>query len=506
MANIQIDITTEGKTTLATAGKYCDRNIDVNVSVPGGIGIVPDYWKSYLDTKATEINSALSAAGENKSAFLWYTDAHWTTNYGESPMLLKYLSKHTGMRKTFFGGDVANEKSGEIDILNEWKELVKNVPNHRSVIGNHDNQVTELPTAENRANFFIWANSTEDMASGTDATNGKMYYYVDSYVEKTRYICLSTGRMWTYADEVQWCVDVLNSTPNGWHIVVVSHLWLNNDYDNGGIITTPENYTKVYLDLFDAYNYRESGTTQMHGVLYGFANAKAKVEFVIGSHLHQDYDFTTAKGIPVILTECDAWEERDDASKATAGTTTENCVYAVVANYGTKSVNVINVGRGDTRSIKIPDVVTYTNWAKKAIDTSGAIYNNGMGYKENVRVNSSFQDAAATGWDATGYIPVRTGNVIRFKNCSVYDMTGANGSTSRCHIKFFDASFEFVVESATYKPSSQFPAVWSPVHDSNGDVIQLTVPTGYTSTIRYMRITMDDINENSIITVNEEIG
>ena len=36
MANTQIDITGNGTTTLATAGKYCDRNIDVNVAVRNG--------------------------------------------------------------------------------------------------------------------------------------------------------------------------------------------------------------------------------------------------------------------------------------------------------------------------------------------------------------------------------------------------------------------------------------------------------------------------------------
>ena len=36
MANIQIPITENGTVTLATAGKYCDRNIDVNVNVAGG--------------------------------------------------------------------------------------------------------------------------------------------------------------------------------------------------------------------------------------------------------------------------------------------------------------------------------------------------------------------------------------------------------------------------------------------------------------------------------------
>ena len=36
MANTQIDITDNGTKTLATAGKYCDRNIDVNVAVRNG--------------------------------------------------------------------------------------------------------------------------------------------------------------------------------------------------------------------------------------------------------------------------------------------------------------------------------------------------------------------------------------------------------------------------------------------------------------------------------------
>lgn len=35
MANTQINITENGTKTLATAGKYCDRNIDVNVDVAG---------------------------------------------------------------------------------------------------------------------------------------------------------------------------------------------------------------------------------------------------------------------------------------------------------------------------------------------------------------------------------------------------------------------------------------------------------------------------------------
>lgn len=472
-----------------------------------GIGVVPSYWQSHLDSKTIEINSALSTAGENKSAFLWYTDAHWKSNHGMSPMLLKYLSKHTGMQKTFFGGDIANATSGEIATLTEWQELVKGIPNHHSVLGNHDNQVTDLPSGLSA--FFIEPERTGDVVYGTDVTNGKNYYYIDNHIENTRYICLSTGRMWTYADELTWCIDVLNNTPSDWHIVVVSHLWLDNDYTNGGIITTPVNYTQVYLDLFDAYNYRESGTTGMHSTAYNFEEAKAKVEFIIGGHTHQDYDFSTTRGIPVILTECDAWQERDDVSVATKGTTTESCVYGIVANYAAKKVNVINVGRGGTRSVAIPDVVRYTNWAKVAYaqGSTTTVYNDGKGYSENVRINSSGTDTTgATGWDTTGYIPVMPGDIIRLKNCTVFNMSGITG-TNRCRPVFYDSSFAYVTESASWSLDKTPPIAndFSPVYGDNGDVVQFKVPTNYNSGIRYMRMTVDDINEDSIITVNEEI-
>ena len=472
-----------------------------------GIGVVPSYWASYLASKATEINNALTTAGENKSAFLWYTDVHWSTNYGMSPMILKYLSKNTGMKKTFFGGDIAVEKSGEIASMTAWLEQVRDIPNHHSVIGNHDAQVTELPTAPERAAFFIEPERTGDMSMGTDATNGKNYYYIDNHIENTRYICLSTGKMWTHADELQWCIDALNNTPKGWHIVVISHLWLSNDYSSGAsIITTPENYTKVYLDLFDAYNYRESGTASMHSLTYNFANAMGKVEFVIGGHCHQDYDFKTTKGIPVILTECDSWQERDDVSVATKGTTTENCVYAIVADYSAKAVKIINVGRGDTRNVKIPDVVTYTNVIPLAVDNTGAIYNASgtPGYKANIRLSGD-SEVTANGWATTGFIKCKKGDVFRFRNMEFFDIAGDGGSTSRCGILWYKSDFTKISNvSGTNANILSSISGWSPVTGANGDLVQFTLNTSSSSTA-YIRITVGRIDADSVITINEEI-
>lgn len=469
----------------------------------------PAYWQAELATKTAEINSALEAAGDNRAAFLWYTDAHWKSNYGQSPTLLKYLSKNTGIKKTFFGGDIAVDASGEIDILRAWQELVSDIPNHHSVIGNHDNQVSELPTAQDRADFFFGPELTGDVVFGTDATNGKNYYYIDNHIEQTRYICMSTGRMWVYADEAQWCIDVLNSTPSGWHIVIVSHLWLDNNYASTGTVinTTPPDYIQFLLDVFDAYNYRESGTTSKHSLPYDFSNAAAKIEFIIGGHVHQDYDFTTANGIPVILTECDAWQERDDVSVAIKGTTTENCVYAVVADYAERIVKVINVGRGDSREIDLSgDRPAYTNLLPTAIGFDGKIVD-GIGYKNGARYSTSSKAfSSATGWDASGLIPCARGDVVRLKNIRMF-YTAEYEATygDRGRITYFDESFA-TINQTKLNELAESGGDLNLVYDTDGNIIQFTIPSWASlANIKYFGICAQDINETSIITVNEPI-
>ena len=51
--NIRIDITENGTTTLATAGKYCDRNIDVSVDKVYEAGQIAEreaFWNTYVRT------------------------------------------------------------------------------------------------------------------------------------------------------------------------------------------------------------------------------------------------------------------------------------------------------------------------------------------------------------------------------------------------------------------------------------------------------------------------
>jgi hypothetical protein len=70
MANTQISIVENGKKTLKTAGKYCDRDIEVNVNVPSS-GVQPTQFTNLLtqeDTVITYNVKTSSTAGETTTA------------------------------------------------------------------------------------------------------------------------------------------------------------------------------------------------------------------------------------------------------------------------------------------------------------------------------------------------------------------------------------------------------------------------------------------------------
>lgn len=144
----------------------------------------------------------------------------------------------------------------------------------------------------------------------------------------------------------------------------------------------------------------------------------------------------------------------------------------------------------------------YVNQLAIATDASGNIYN-GVGYKENTRINSSKVEVEATGWDLTGFIPVHIGDIVRMKNMSFLDMT--NTGTSRACIKIYDESYTYLTESTTYTPTTLPTEAWAPIYGTDGNLVQFMIPLSYKSATSYMRICADDINADSIITVNQEI-
>lgn len=136
--------------------------------------------------------------------------------------------------------------------------------------------------------------------------------------------------------------------------------------------------------------------------------------------------------------------------------------------------------------------------------TSSAVHNNVLntvGYLENTRFSTSAQENVTSHeWDMTGYIPARVGDVISLKNVT-WAPSKENGAKGG--IYWFTEDKAFTTHRST--TTAEDLAKWNPVFDENGNVIQITLPSGVQSSTRYVLIVCQDIGKDSVITVNEEI-
>ena len=486
----------------------------------GAVETVPSYWQAHLDERVQNIRDIMESVGKNKSSFLWWHDAHWSTNTKNSPVLLKYLIDNTAINKTVYGGDVLDSEDGLVSngVLNldavsyvyDWRKAIKGLDNHYSVPGNHDdgnNEDAEDMSERLIPDEFVYAfvNAPEEKPYGV--YGAKFAYYIDEPAEKTRYLFLDTGTKHSFGtvddEQIEFVYEALKSTPAGWHIIPVAHIWMQVDYS----VTpaTAKGFSTSgakLLEIFDSYNNR--------GV--AFADCGATVEFCIGGHTHVDGDYTSTYGIPVIQTECDSRIYVRSGLTATAGTIGEQSVNAIIADYSNNVVNVIRVGRGESRIVPINHIIlepaAYTNVLPLAVDANGAVYN-GVGYKTATRISTSGGtdvDKSEEGFCATGYIAVKPGDVIRLKNCELTTEPNSSG-TQRTQIVTLDSDKGLILGDML----TSIIEYWDVVTDSSENaeypnVLQFTIPnrSSYAG-VAFIRIVAQDINENSIITINEEI-
>lgn len=323
---------------------------------------IPDYWVNELETKADSIQQAVESAGRNKSAFLWYTDAHWQNNAKVSPALLSYLVKNTPINKVNFGGDIINDPSpfshNNIKYVYEWRKLISDLPNHHSVYGNHDVNHRTTDVSNMAYAYILASEESSNMVVGGDS-----YYYIDSPSEKTRYLYLSymTNDSDAMLAQGQFIVDAIKGVSDGWHIVVISHRWWQYTSSSNPTAGAVPAFEKDILSVFDAYNARQTRNGSNYFYAQDFTNAKGKVEFCIGGHIHVDYDFESDGGIPVIITASDTNQERASGETedcGTLGTTTESAVYGIIADYSTANtkITVVGVGRGTSRVVRASNI------------------------------------------------------------------------------------------------------------------------------------------------------
>lgn len=149
-------------------------------------------------------------------------------------------------------------------------------------------------------------------------------------------------------------------------------------------------------------------------------------------------------------------------------------------------------------------VLSYTNVLPLSINADGTPFNNGQGWKHGYKLSAGTgQEDANSSYNVSGYIPVTQSDTFRIKNYGF-----ASPATAYDNICFYDSSFSFLgafTSSSKANPLSQFVT---------GGTLVACIATAATTnfsaekkaSIAYMRLSFDEINDSTIVTINEEIS
>ena len=150
---------------------------------------------------------------------------------------------------------------------------------------------------------------------------------------------------------------------------------------------------------------------------------------------------------------------------------------------------------------------SYTNILPLAVNADGTEYvgNNGEdGYKTDYRLNSSKAEVAESGMCCTGFMPITPGasGILRLKNITPAGTTGGylyafdnDKSTGRGATSSIRSIFNGALNSTT--------GIYTIVLGGDDDMTSGSF--GQLSNAYYLRLSIGNINENTIITWNEEI-
>ena len=160
-----------------------------------------------------------------------------------------------------------------------------------------------------------------------------------------------------------------------------------------------------------------------------------------------------------------------------------------------------------------PDAPDYTNWIPLATDVNGNVLN-GTGYQVQARLSTSSGTTssvtnpnAVNAVFATGFIPVKKGDVIRLENCWMDTVSLDDSSSPYGHrtwalfIAFYDDLNNTMKRNEAWTTLANSTAV-TPVVDSDGKVRQFTVNVSNP----YMRLNLGSADPSgAILTINEPI-
>ncbi len=138
---------------------------------------------------------------------------------------------------------------------------------------------------------------------------------------------------------------------------------------------------------------------------------------------------------------------------------------------------------------KVESGPTYRNWLLEAVNSNNEPYrgdNGEIGYRAGYRVDSSGAEVQSENHTVTGFLPIKSGDIVRVKGFTEY----AGGSNIVHH---YNADF-------TKYGNASYPNSWT---DEGNGIKRFTV--GGVDSTAYIRIAVGTIDSNAVVTRNEEI-
>ena len=514
---------------------------------PAGVGDdTPDYVLTAADALAKKV---VNHIGGDNIVFAVMSDAHLgyytdTENAAgkQAGQALKRLNERCALDFVAHCGDYTTGaynttvESAMRDMADYQMLIGSKFPGRQAwCVGNHDDAPYQATVNRMSQTQVYAAISRKNLASNGYVPGNTGYGYMDFPALRLRLIYLDTHdrRGWNSAQvgvgencdflnvenigavQLQWLADhALDFSgvddPSKWSILIFSHAVLGTsgtytDPGPGGMVH-PCN-TANAAKLLKAYATKKSGSITHGGVAvnYNFtAVAPAGIIGCIHGHEHRYANETVGGSFlsiccPNIINGRERVSADGNTYTKTAGTAngTSFCVFSI--NRDDKKIYVDHYGPGVDTSAP-----SYTNLLPSAIDTDGSVYN-GVGWKEGYKLTSSGGLEDWSGSYLTGFIPVKTGDIVYLKNVKWQNGVTAGLSSGNQRLAVYDASKKFLAMSN----ATGLGGMMAGVKDGNGIWTQFTVPPTMAgaslANAAYFRLNCAEISGDSIITVNEEI-
>ena len=319
--------------------------------------LIPVYFKEHIAEKEASISEAIKTAKNDYASLIFFTDAHWGANNHNTPSLINHIVHNTPIEDVVFGGDVITTSFKNpydaYELGLSFRAAFKTLNcNMYFLYGNHDNNSDGHPAEMERhlTDDLVFDYLQKGMSKCE--YGGFFNFYFDRIGCKTRFICLDTGRYYysilrgKTIETVKFLIKVLDETPDGWNIVIFSHLWYNLNYDVPRTPYMPDNIKSI-MKILDDYNTRRNGVFTFNGESeeYDFSDASSMIKCCIGGHCHIDSIQFSDGGIPIIIATTDS-KQTVNGEEAIDGTIAEQAISVFVFDYSNQVLKMIRIGRG----------------------------------------------------------------------------------------------------------------------------------------------------------------